>query len=103
MAQTSPGGAASRRAFLAAGLVAPAAAAFVPAGAEARVQAAAGTPHALKIGTVTYNIAKDWDVPTIITNLTAIGLDAVEKVNEPQTIKQKTCIADQTTPMVRTG
>ncbi len=78
MAQTFPGGASSRRAFLAAGLVSPAAAALVPAGAEARAQAAAGTPHALKIGTVTYNIAKDWDVPTIITNLTAIGLDAVE-------------------------
>jgi hypothetical protein len=24
----------------------------------------------LKLGTVTYNIAKDWDVPTIIKNLT---------------------------------
>jgi sugar phosphate isomerase/epimerase len=32
----------------------------------------------LKIGTVTYNIAKDWDVPTIIKNLTEVGMDAVE-------------------------
>src|SRR5688500_14826223 len=32
----------------------------------------------LKVGTVTYNIAKDWDVPTIIKNLTEIGMDAVE-------------------------
>jgi sugar phosphate isomerase/epimerase len=31
-----------------------------------------------KIGTVTYNIAKDWDVDTIIKNLTAIGMDGVE-------------------------
>jgi sugar phosphate isomerase/epimerase len=32
----------------------------------------------LKVGTVTYNIAKDWDVPTIIKNLTDIGMDGVE-------------------------
>jgi sugar phosphate isomerase/epimerase len=32
----------------------------------------------LKLGTVTYNIAKDWDVPTIIKNLTETGFDAVE-------------------------
>jgi sugar phosphate isomerase/epimerase len=32
----------------------------------------------LKIGTVTYNIARDWDVDTIIKNLTDVGLDAVE-------------------------
>lgn len=32
----------------------------------------------LTLGTVTYNIAKDWDVPTIIANLTEAGFDAVE-------------------------
>lgn len=32
----------------------------------------------LKVGTVTYNIAKDWDVPTIIKNLTEVGMDAIE-------------------------
>jgi sugar phosphate isomerase/epimerase len=32
----------------------------------------------LKLGTVTYLIAKDWDVPTIIKNLTDVGMDAVE-------------------------
>jgi sugar phosphate isomerase/epimerase len=32
----------------------------------------------LKLGTVTYDIAKDWDVPTIIKNLTEVGFDAVE-------------------------
>lgn len=31
-----------------------------------------------KIGTVTYNIAKDWDVDTIIKNLTAVRMDGVE-------------------------
>jgi sugar phosphate isomerase/epimerase len=35
-------------------------------------------PRGLKLGTVTYNIAKDWDVPTIIKNLTEVGMDGVE-------------------------
>jgi sugar phosphate isomerase/epimerase len=35
-------------------------------------------PKGLKLGTVTYLIAKDWDVPTIIRNLTEVGMDAVE-------------------------
>jgi sugar phosphate isomerase/epimerase len=34
--------------------------------------------HGLKLGTVTYNIAKDWDVATIIKNLTEAGFEAVE-------------------------
>jgi sugar phosphate isomerase/epimerase len=38
----------------------------------------AGGRTPLKLGTVTYNIAKDWDVPTIIKNLTEVGMDAVE-------------------------
>jgi sugar phosphate isomerase/epimerase len=32
----------------------------------------------LKLGTVTYNIAKDWDLPTLIKNLTDTGFEAVE-------------------------
>src|SRR5688572_1885407 len=32
----------------------------------------------LKVGTVTYNIAKDWDIATIIKNLTEVGMDGVE-------------------------
>jgi sugar phosphate isomerase/epimerase len=32
----------------------------------------------LKLGTVTYNIAKDWDVPSLIKNLTDAGFEAVE-------------------------
>ena len=35
-------------------------------------------PKGLKLGTVTYLIAKDWDVPTIFKNLTEVGMDAVE-------------------------
>jgi sugar phosphate isomerase/epimerase len=31
-----------------------------------------------KIGTVTYNIAKDWDLDTLIKNLTEVGIDGVE-------------------------
>lgn len=41
------------------------------------VQATA-TRRGLKLGTVTYNIAKDWDVPTLIANLTDARFDAVE-------------------------
>lgn len=32
----------------------------------------------LKLGTVTYEIARDWDVPTIIQNLADVGMEAVE-------------------------
>lgn len=31
-----------------------------------------------KLGTVTYNLAKDWDIATIITNCEATGFEAVE-------------------------
>ena len=31
-----------------------------------------------KLGTVTYNLAKDWDIPTIIKNCEATGFEAVE-------------------------
>ena len=31
-----------------------------------------------KLGTVTYNLAKDWDVATIIKNCEATGFEAVE-------------------------
>jgi len=40
--------------------------------------ATAPARRGLKLGTVTYNIAKDWDVPTIIKNLTALKFDGVE-------------------------
>src|SRR5690348_11222815 len=34
--------------------------------------------HGLNLGIVTYNIAKDWDLPTLIKNLTDLQFDAVE-------------------------
>jgi sugar phosphate isomerase/epimerase len=37
-----------------------------------------GPDKGLRVGTVTYNIAKDWDVETIIRNLTEVGMEAVE-------------------------
>ncbi len=32
----------------------------------------------LQLGTITYNIAKDWDLPTILTRLEALGYEGVE-------------------------
>ena len=55
--------------------------ATVPAaGAIAAAQTTKPAPArgGLKVGTVTYNIAKDWDIPTIIKNLTDVGMDGVE-------------------------
>ena len=77
MSDTSSPVASSRRAFLASGVVAPAAAAFLPVSSAAQTTTG-GAPHVLKLGAVTYNIAKDWDVPTIIKNLSTVGYDAVE-------------------------
>ena len=62
-----------RRDFLAAGAL-PALAAIEPVQTSRTPSAGAG----LKLGTVTYEIAKDWDVPTIIKNLTEVGMNAVE-------------------------
>ena len=32
----------------------------------------------MKLGTVTYNLAQDWDVPTILKNCEAAGFQGVE-------------------------
>lgn len=48
------------------------------AGAQTQTKAAPAARKGLKLGTVTYNIAKDWDLPTLIKNLTDVGLDGVE-------------------------
>src|SRR5919106_6148504 len=69
----------SRRDFLAAGAIS-----VVPA--FRRGPQSGGVPgpkpgttrRGPKIGTVTYNIAKDWDIETIIKNLTELGMDGVE-------------------------
>ena len=49
-----------------------------PAGAPAPEPPAIGPRKGLRVGVVTYNIAKDWDVDTIIRNLTEVGMEAVE-------------------------
>ena len=45
---------------------------------EQRANTASAGRRGLKLGTVTYNIAKDWDIPTLIKNLGETGFDAVE-------------------------
>ena len=67
----------TRRAFLgtAAGSAVAAVAHAVPIERQAVTQPP--RPH-LRAGAVTYNIARDWDLETVITNLTAAGIEAVE-------------------------
>ncbi len=38
----------------------------------------AGPPGRMRLGLVTYNLAKDWDLPTIIKNCEATGFEGVE-------------------------
>ena len=64
----------NRRDFLTAVAALPALSAI----AEGQAPTPAPARGGLKLGTVTYNIAKDWDVPTIIKNLSDVGMDAVE-------------------------
>jgi sugar phosphate isomerase/epimerase len=54
--------------------------ALVPALTGLRPDQAPRPParNGLKLGTVTYNIAKDWDVPALIKNLSEAGFEAVE-------------------------
>lgn len=64
----------TRRAFLQTSL-----AAALAAGVEARDKAnPALGGGGFKLGLVTYNLAKDWDVPTIIKNCELTGFEAVE-------------------------
>src|SRR5262245_9047989 len=67
----------NRRDFLASGIGLPVLAGVVE-GQRGQTPAAPAEPKGLKLGTVTYLIAKDWDVPTIIKNLAEVGMDAVE-------------------------
>jgi sugar phosphate isomerase/epimerase len=46
--------------------------------ASLALESAAASTSPLKIGIVTYNIAKDWDLPTIIKNCTETKYDGVE-------------------------
>jgi len=67
----------SRRSFLFSTTAGGGCAAFLH-GIETRSSFAAAPPAPMKIGIVTYNIAKDWDVPTIIKNCTQTKYDGVE-------------------------
>ncbi|MGE0130061.1 MAG: sugar phosphate isomerase/epimerase family protein [Blastocatellales bacterium] len=73
----------SRRDFLQAGLAAAGSLALTEAVATGSVLADKFNNPALggggfKLGLVTYNLAKDWDIPTIIKNCEATGFEAVE-------------------------
>ena len=63
----------NRRDFLSSTILIPALAAGTP-GQTPRP----AVPRGLRLGTVTYNIAKDWDIPSLIRHLTETGYEAVE-------------------------
>jgi sugar phosphate isomerase/epimerase len=63
-----------RRDFLSGAVLVPALAALRPPQPPPSI----GTAPGLKLGIVTYNIAKDWDLPTLIKTLTDLKFDAVE-------------------------
>lgn len=63
----------NRRSFFKSGSVA----ALVAMTAET-TKAAEPSSRRMRIGTVTYNIAKDWDLPTLIKNCEATGFEGVE-------------------------
>ena len=71
-----------RRQFLqTAALGAAAFAASAPAAEKSAALKAGMTfskPSGMKLGTVTYNLAKDWDIPTIIKNCTEAKFEGVE-------------------------
>jgi sugar phosphate isomerase/epimerase len=74
----------ARRTFLKAGLATAASlgtAGWADAnalGPGALPQEPAGSPPPFKLGLVTYNLAKDWDIPTIIANCQQTGFEGVE-------------------------
>lgn len=71
----------TRRSFLASGIAAIPAASFPAAdAAEAPAPGRDGfaKPSPMKLGLVTYNLAKDWDVPTLISRCTQARFQGVE-------------------------
>jgi len=66
-----------RRASLGAGLLGLAGPAKAAEGSPP-VAAAPANPPAMRLGLVTYNLAKDWDLPTIIKNCAAARFEGVE-------------------------
>jgi len=70
---------ATRREILRHGIVGGAGAALLAGRAgELPAQAGAASAVPLKLGLVTYNLARDWDIPTIIKNCTQTGFQGVE-------------------------
>lgn len=69
---------ANRRDFLRLSSALALAAALPQPTARAAASATAGAPGRMKLGLVTYNLARDWDVPTIIRNCEAAGFEGVE-------------------------
>lgn len=68
----------------------------------------------LHLGTVTYNIAKDWDLPTILQKLEAVGFEGVElrtthahqvevELNEAQRREVRAMFADSPVELVGLG
>jgi len=73
----------SRRDFLQAGLTAAGSLAIARANdavtvSDDKINNPAVDAGGFKLGLVTYNLAKDWDIPTIIENCEATGFEAVE-------------------------
>lgn len=69
----------SRRQFFAVSTAAVAATLVSPNPQAAESEAPGfAKPSTLKLGLVTYNLAKDWDVPTVIKNCTEARFDGVE-------------------------
>src|SRR5262245_27918977 len=65
----------SRREALQAGVLLAADVALVPTLKKGQ---AAGKKTRMKLGLITYNVAKDWDLPTIIDHVKKAGWDGVE-------------------------
>ncbi len=68
----------NRRGFLKSTAVAGSVLGTISGLKEGVLSQAVASPRPMKIGIVTYNIAKDWDVPTIIRNCTETKYDGVE-------------------------
>ncbi len=67
----------TRREFLAAAGVATLGWATAP-GSQAAERVAPPKPSPMKLGLVTYNLAKEWDIETLIKNCEATGFEGVE-------------------------
>src|SRR6266540_5832925 len=74
-----PGPKSNRRSFLrTAGLGLGALGYASQADLDAEPTGSYAKPSKIRLGTVTYNLAKDWDVPTIIKNCEQAGFEGVE-------------------------